>query len=556
MKFSYLFVFILYFLTIFSVIGFGKFLSNFFIKKEKFNFGYYGIFGLFFLTIYSYISHVFYPHTQFHNTILLIIGLISFIYFLRNRSKEIIFTSSIFLLLFISLVIFKTHDDFPYYHFGYSHHLNQTSLVIGIGQFNHGFRTPSSIFYLNSLFYFPLIKFYFFHLSAVLFLGFVNIIFLNGIIQNLKGKKFDFKNYFALLSFAFINIFFYRIAEHGTDRSAQILIFLLFYEIFFFQEYIKFHEEKLFKIFVILGLVISLKAFFVLYLIILIPIFYFLIQKISFKSICKKLLVFPATYLLMLIVFLVVMSNFLNTACIIYPVSFTCFEDFSWSFLISDIEKMNDWYEQWSKGGAAPNFRVENPEVYIQGFNWVTNWFNLYFFNKVSDFLVGILILMTVFYLLLRSKNIQKIRNNKLNNFLYFILLLLFLEWFYNHPALRYGGFVLLSSIFFIPFSIYLSKFKIKNHLLKKRVSILIFITLIVFLGRNVDRINNEIQKYNYEPFKDINFRINDHHFRNIIQIQDLLKNYKSCVSKINKCDMTKRKKIEKFLFIYKIKKI
>ena len=27
---------------------------------------------------------------------------------------------------------------------------------------------------------------------------------------------------------------------------------------------------------------------------------------------------------------------------------------------------MNNWYEQWSKAGANPNFRVENPEVYIQ----------------------------------------------------------------------------------------------------------------------------------------------------------------------------------------------
>ena len=35
------------------------------------------------------------------------------------------------------------------------------------------------------------------------------------------------------LSILFINIFFYRIAEHGTDRSAQILIFLLFAEILF-----------------------------------------------------------------------------------------------------------------------------------------------------------------------------------------------------------------------------------------------------------------------------------------------------------------------------------
>ena len=40
--------------------------------------------------------------------------------------------------------------------------------------------------------------------------------------------EIEFSNYLALLSLIFINIFFYRISEHGTDRSAQILIFLLF----------------------------------------------------------------------------------------------------------------------------------------------------------------------------------------------------------------------------------------------------------------------------------------------------------------------------------------
>ena len=54
---------------------------------------------------------------------------------------------------------------------------------------------------------------------------------------------------------------------------------------------------------------------------------------------------------------------------------------------------MNNWYEQWSKAGATPNFRVDDPENYIKGFNWVSNWIDLYFFNKVSDFLAGLIFL-------------------------------------------------------------------------------------------------------------------------------------------------------------------
>ena len=65
------------------------------------------------------------------------------------------------------------------------------------------------------------------------------------------------------------------------------------------------------------------------------------------------------------------------------------------------------WYEQWSKAGASPNFRVDNPELYVSGFNWVKNWIDIYFFNKVSD---NILVIITIslvvfFFLFIKQKN-------------------------------------------------------------------------------------------------------------------------------------------------------
>ena len=51
-------------------------------------------------------------------------------------------------------MMYKTHDDFPYYHFPYTYYLTQSDIHIGVGNFGHGFRTSSSIFYLNSLFYY------------------------------------------------------------------------------------------------------------------------------------------------------------------------------------------------------------------------------------------------------------------------------------------------------------------------------------------------------------------------------------------------------------------
>ena len=77
----------------------------------------------------------------------------------------------IFLILFISILASKAHDDFSYYHFPYTYNLINNDLILGIGHLNHGFRTISSIFYFNSLLYLPIINYNLFHLTPILVLG-------------------------------------------------------------------------------------------------------------------------------------------------------------------------------------------------------------------------------------------------------------------------------------------------------------------------------------------------------------------------------------------------
>jgi hypothetical protein len=67
--------------------------------------------------------------------------------------------------------------------------LTEKPSMLGIGAFNHGFRTPSSLFYINSLFYLPYIKFYSFHMAAILFMGFANLILLQKLINFIKPNN-------------------------------------------------------------------------------------------------------------------------------------------------------------------------------------------------------------------------------------------------------------------------------------------------------------------------------------------------------------------------------
>ena len=182
MGFNFFLLLSFYFTISFSVLGYGFLLQHHILKNKVINLGYVGLYGFFILTIYSYLSHYFISHNLTHNVVIFFVGIFLFIKNFKKISKENFFLLIVILfILFPGLLIFKTHDDFPYYHFPYSYYLTNFPTLIGVGQFNHGFRTPSSIFYLNSLYYLPVIKYFSFYIPTLLFMGFSNYVLLDEI---------------------------------------------------------------------------------------------------------------------------------------------------------------------------------------------------------------------------------------------------------------------------------------------------------------------------------------------------------------------------------------
>ena len=139
--------FIFYISILFSILGFGTLLNSF--KDKNISIGLIGLKGLFLLILISYLSNFFFKHDYFHNLLILILGLFLFVKNLNILSllKKNFLYSFIILISFLGIIIFKNHDDFFYYHFGYTLSLVNFTKLIGIGNFEHGFRTPSSIFY-------------------------------------------------------------------------------------------------------------------------------------------------------------------------------------------------------------------------------------------------------------------------------------------------------------------------------------------------------------------------------------------------------------------------
>jgi hypothetical protein len=525
---TYLFFF---FFIFYSTIGYGWLFSKFLNKNSSINLGYLGVYGLFFLAFYSYASHHFIPHTQFHNLAFITLGFFLYVFFFINSYKN--YSKShllLFAIVFISSLLIKNHDDFPYYHFAYTYFLTQQSSLFGIGIFNHGFRTPSSIFYIGSLFYLPVIKYYTFHFVAVFVLIIANYIFIKKIINFYKDRSFNFIFYFCLLCFSFINIVFYRIGEHGSDRSAQIFALILVVELLTIANIKNYYIKNYSKIFILIGLIITFKAFYILYSIFIIYLLFFLLKKISARELfLKNWNLYWCCALILVSLF----ATFQNSGCFLYPIKYSCVGNFNWAINKQEILLMSNWYELWSKGGAAPNFRVENPDLYIQGFNWVPNWTKIYFFTKVSDTMLGILSICLIFL----ATFFSTIKNKKLFRVYKAILLLtilLLVEWFTKHPALRYGGFCLVALLFFIPTSLQLELYR-QDKIFKKIIFIFI-LTTVIFLGRNLNRINKEAEKYQYNPLTNPTYTVDNSFFRIPHEIEKLIFNFHNCQNLKKSC--------------------
>ena len=210
------------------------------------------------------------------------------------------------------------------------------------------------------------------------------------------------------------------------------------------------------------------------------------------------------------------------------------------------------WYEIWSKAGATPNYRVDDFDKYLTNFNWISNWIDKYFFNKFFDFLMGLIFSIFILYLFFFPKN-KSFKNFKKYFFIYSIVIILLIEWFWNHPALRYGGFVLVFIVMTFPFAILFSNqnFRYKKKLLQ--IKIILLIIFVIFSARNVNRLINEYNIYNYNFLKNPNYLIDSNFYTMKKAKRRLFQDPGKCKEN-NSLDKIKCKKILNYNFYYKSK--
>ena len=81
-----------------------------------------------------------------------------------------------------------------------------------------------------------------------------------------------------------------------------------------------------------------------------------------------------------------------------FPKKKTCFFELSWSLSLETVEYLSIHYENWAKAGSGAGYNIPDEEklIYISNFNWIENWVQKYFFNKISDLIFSLVFISLI----------------------------------------------------------------------------------------------------------------------------------------------------------------
>ena len=484
------------------------------------------ILGSSFLIFFSYLINFFSPlNIYITNIFFIFFSIMGLIFFVID--KNINFRYLIIIVFITSLITFlsKSYNDYELYHLPYMEILRKFKIIFGLSNFDFRYGHTSvfqniSAFQYNSLmlkdsyvFYTPLL--------TILSAGY------------LYNKLFKTRNNFILLISLSTLIYYLlhgsRYGALGNDLPTHILAVI---SIILFIEIKNNNSNKNENIFLFLTiiLIITLSKF-SLILFYLLPVYLVLKRKIfiDLKNI----------FLLVLLSFFFI-KNFINTSCLVYPISFLCFET-KWSvneysytspktismessamvkaymeskYLIDPNLKKNfidNLLEQDSSKkflSLLPNHE-KSEYINFQYYKYYSQfkiWFPEYL--KGNDFLKLLknifflcFIIFFIFYFYLKSQILNKINLlNLLTKFFinnYFITIFIsinFLLWLINFPQLRYGlSYVLVFSM--LPSIVVYGNCNL--HRVEKIFRILIILSFSYAILSNSLRIFKESKNYN-----------------------------------------------------------
>jgi hypothetical protein len=509
-------------LYFFSFTGYGKLLLSFvFNKNLHFNPFEITLFGIVFNLIVGYLLYFTFGFNSYFNLIFLLLGIVFFYFLFKKRDFKYILKYGFFILLFFSLVVIsKTHEDFPSYHFQSIKDIFENKLTFGGANIDLRFAHVSLFVFVQSFSIIPYFLYKFAHVSIFLtYFCVLGYFYYQSKISRLNKLE----NFFCNFLLVILIIKFTRLSEYGYDYISQFLLLIVFHKIFFYKKDI----IEVYKSLLIFILSILIKPAAILFSPLFLLLFYNNNIKQLFIKISKKFLL---VFILLQLIFL--SNSFIRTGCIFYPLNSSCFykDTIKWS-VKDDLKGYSNMVQLWAKGyyhQDKSKYEKKLPEKnFKENYNWIKYWIDIHFFYKISEFLLIIISIFIIFLIaIIRVEWSSFLYKSKELSYLIVLSLFSIFLWLNFVPDFRFG----FTALLIFTFSILVFLFKKDFFFIEKRMKIFLCLAILFFNIKNFNRIYKEFNREDHFQFKNFpwfseysfnidisKFRIKDYGYYRII---------------------------------------
>ena len=386
------------------------------------------------------------------------------------KMSHVLTFENIFLYIFIPGILLISssdinfHYDAAYYHLNHQNWLRSSNLIIGSVNIFWPFGMSSIYEYISSMLWFN---------NSLIYLHFLNLIFLQFLFSfifyhlfNSTNKNFKFASIFLVIFSIFDNFGisggrngFVYIQEIGKQDTTVAILFCIT-SILILDKIQKKYASKIdivlisLLVFFIFEIKVSGVIIFILYFILI----FILIRNNEYKF--RSLIYLQSPTILFGLVWS--LKSIMTTGCLIFPLSFTCYESFWW-YEIGSTERV-EAYTTATSFSFMEYFLDEN----LNFLDWVNYFlfsetnstFSNYYLSVYSNFLISFVVLLFIKNFLFNKKVLDK--RFKLILLTYITLSIVYLI-FYG-PIPRYSMGILITVICSIGFFVDSEKVNISKY--------------------------------------------------------------------------------------------
>ena len=475
--------FLFFFLAFFNGYFFLKTFKNFDFKLNIFEIS---LFGIIITGLFAQIINFFFPLSD----LILIFNLFIILTILIIKKRKINFIKKVnfiyiilFLLVIANIYGSKFSDDLNHYHYGYIINSDNTKYIWGMSHLNEMYSFSPIWLISQSYFNFDYSRLQDIHILNGLILFIFLSLFYKEISNYFQKQEVPIIAPVLFFIFIFVLIKYTRLKEFGIDMP--IFLILYFFILFSFKTF--FSKGERLSINITLLTYLSIFMIFNKLLFVFtgfIPLFFILRHK-KFKLLTSKY--FVPIYLLTFSYFI---KNLLISGCFIFPLSFTCVDNLSWS---AKIVAENQLFISEVINKSWSEYKGQLSEaVYVSNFNWFPTWFAR---NKIElfEFLstsLAVIILTAISFNRQNYKIDDKVVT-KYSELLKLFLLIIFFQmliFFFKNPVIRMSHYIFIFSSIVLILS-YFGKFELNFRV--KIIYLIIFLAITFNLLKNIKRISN-----------------------------------------------------------------